>query len=202
MKYRKKPILINCIFCGNEFRIRPSKLGKAKFCSQECFGKNNRGKPGSHTGIKHSLESKEKMRIAKLNNPTRYWADHEFTLEHRKNMSLANIGRKPPKTAYKKGQLPWNAGKELLEVRGENSPSWKGGKGKQNMGYITINIDTKRRLEHRFIMEEYLGRPLDKKEVVHHINGDKTDNRIENLQLLPSQSEHMKIHLKERWATR
>lgn len=59
--------------------------------------------------------------------------------------------------------------------------------------YKAIKIDGTKRDEHRYIMEKHLGRKLDRSEVVHHINGNSLDNRIENLELM-SLSDHSHLH--------
>ena len=84
--------------------------------------------------------------------------------------------------------------------KGKKSFASKGGRRINEQGYIEIwNPDHANAmkkgyiLEHRMVMSDYLGRTLLNNEDVHHINGNKSDNWIENLEIL-TKTQHTALH--------
>lgn len=84
---------------------------------------------------------------------------------------------------------------------GELSSNWKGGRITQRKGYIEVIMREDNPYyrmanhigyvpEHRLVMAQYLGRCIEKWEIVHHKNRRKSDNRIENLELIESKNAH------------
>lgn len=74
---------------------------------------------------------------------------------------------------------------QLTKYGGDLRPlKWKRGFGSiTDEGYLRRQINGKQIYQHRIVMEEHLGRKLTKEESVHHKNGDRLDNRLENLEL-------------------
>ena len=115
------------------------------------------------------------------------------------------------KGKFVKGNKPWNTGKNVhlspkTEFKkgdnlGAKNNRWKGGIKNKASGYIYLKADNHPYAncdgyvaEHRLVMEKHLGRYLKPKEVVHHIDSNKKNNKINNLMLFINDNEHQKHH--------
>lgn len=95
---------------------------------------------------------------------------------------------------------------------GPRGSRWRGGVRKRRDGYVlqwvsddspmaAMRCDGSYVIQHRLVMAEALGRPLYRHEEVHHINGDRSDNRLANLELwTKSQPSGQRVEDKLRWA--
>ena len=84
----------------------------------------------------------------------------------------------------------------------EKNGNWRGGRTIASNGYVLIRVGTDHHLadirgyayEHRLVAESVLGRQLESGEIVHHRNGDKQDNRADNLEVAQSIAHHKASH--------
>ena len=133
-------------------------------------------------------------------------------LYYDQNMTQAEVAEKMGVTQkiifhfMRKNHLPARKAAKRYQ-RGEKNAAWKGGRRINEQGYVEIYKPGYHHTrpngyvrEHIYVAEQMLGRPLKyygsgdgRNEVVHHINGDKTDNREDNLLVL-SAKDHRKLH--------
>jgi hypothetical protein len=128
---------------------------------------------------------------------TGFQKGHEVSEEVRQKLREANLGENSP--MFGKKHSDSTKLKMSLSSKGERNGNWNGGR-KTMRGYVYIlNPEHPFNnagyvLEHRLVMEEFLGRYLTKEEVVHHINEIKNDNRLENLMLFENDGKHTAYH--------
>ncbi len=136
------------------------------------------------------------------------WSDPEYRKKlseaHKGNIGFWKGKKRPafsPEWCKNMARKVWNKGLKGY-MSGHKNPTWKGGRISQGHGYIKVLCPEHPNnvggyvLEHRLFMEKKLGRYLDRKEVVHHINRVKDDNNIDNLELITNQAEHARLHKK------
>jgi hypothetical protein len=180
----KKPIKdILCKFCHKSFHPKNSKT---LFCNEKCFRQSTRGRTAWNKGLTIQDPRVQKYARKKTGSYKKCLICKKDYYVHHFTKNIAQF------CSYK---CYWEDKSNKLS--GDNCRFYKRGWFYTENGYIGTSCKNKQTDMHRLIMEKHIGRKLASNEVVHHKNRIKTDNRIENLQLMTN-SEHTKLHYKEK----
>ena len=183
-------VVRECKHCGEHFRQPLSWVKRNNFCSSAC------GK--AFVVARGESRKRGCLRCGELFVPRQGQIDRDQGRYCSVKCALPEFTHSSNTTETKmKARETWEENNRLGKHRykcGSDSSSWKGRwKGKD--GYWRVSVPLGQPvLEQRYVMEKHLGRKLTGDEVVHHINEDKGDNRIDNLQVM-TRAEHLIHHL-------
>lgn len=178
---------VSCANCLRDMWLPPSKVEMYRSCSAECGAKVR--------GAARRARERGCETCGALFIPRKYQVDHgggRYCSQACNEAAHSSLMTPEAKTKAKAVMAEMRGRGEIDMAKGPRNPNWNGGVYRGN-GYILLRQGDRYVPEHRLVMEEHLGRRLRDDEVVHHINHDKTDNRIENLQVM-SRAEHINEH--------
>lgn len=169
---------VQCEHCGAAFQRKKGSESPRMFCSRECYWKSDyRTEAVGASNRKRNPEALQTVPCKNCGTPvTRYIS----------SAGKQSFCSRECRWENHKHSKQTNAAGYVLVFVGRGEP------GAYKSGHI---------LEHRKVMQEMLGRPLLPEEDVHHKNGQRADNRPENLELWSrSQPRGQRVEDKIRWA--